>query len=90
MNRDDILRDVAQTLKCKIIDVPGDLSDKQLNSVLGYSQGTAQIKRCRGDLLVPSYKVGRTRRTPLSAVVAFKLAQIQAQQEGMEVRSNEF
>lgn len=85
MNRDDILLDIAQSLKCATHEVPGDLVDSQLNTALGFKNGTVEVKRCRGDLEIPSYKIGRSRRTPLSAVIAFKLAQINEQLEGMEV-----
>lgn len=77
MTRNDILLDIAQSLKCAVEDIPGDLSDKQLNCTLGFSKGVAEVKRSRGDLQIPSYKAGRIRRTPLSAVIAFKLDQIQ-------------
>jgi len=79
MNREDILLDIAQTLGCAVDEIPGDLSDKELNPVLGLAQGTAEVKRCKGSLPIPSYKVGRSRRTPLSAVIKFKLDQIKQQ-----------
>ena len=76
MNRNDILLDIAQTLRCAVEDIPGNFPDTQLNPILGFAQGTAEVKRCRGDLPIPSYKIGRSRRTPLSAVVNFKLSQL--------------
>jgi len=82
MNRQDILLDIAQTLRCKVEEIPGNFPDIQLNPILGLAQGTAEVKRCRGDLPIPSYKIGRSRRTPLSAVIAFKLSQMQEQCEG--------
>ena len=85
MNREDILLDIAQSLKCAVDEIPGDLADTQLNPALGFAKGTAEVKRSRGDLPIPSYKIGRSRRTPLSAVIKFKLAQIQCQYDGMEV-----
>jgi len=86
MTRADILLDIAQTLGCPVENIPGDLSDKELNPILGFASGTAEVKRCNGSLPIPSYKVGRTRRTPLSAVIKFKLDQISAQSD----KSNEF
>ena len=83
MNRQDILIDIAQSLKCSIRGIPGDLTDTQLEPVLGFSKGVVRVKRCRGDLPIPSYKVGRARRTPLSAVIKFKLDQIQEQAESL-------
>jgi len=85
MTKDEILCDVAQSLGCDVSKVPGDLADSQLNKVLGLADGTVEVKRCRGSLEIPSYKVGRSRRTPLSAVIAFKLSQINGQLEGMGV-----
>jgi len=84
MTRDDILQDIAQSLKCSVENIPGDLSDQQLNPALGFAKGVAEVKRSRGDLPIPSYKVGRSRRTPLSAVIQFKLSQIQEQYQGVE------
>ena len=83
MTRDEILLDIAQSLKCSVEDIPGDLADTQLDPALGFSKGTAAVKRSRGDLPIPSYKVGRARRTPLSAVIKFKLDQIQEQAESL-------
>jgi hypothetical protein len=85
MNRNDLLLDVAQALKCEVQDIPGALSDSQLNSVFEWARGTAAVKRSRGDLPIPSYKIGRSRRTPLSAVIKFKLDQIQGQYDRMEI-----
>lgn len=79
MNREDILLDIAQTLGCRVDQIPGDLTDRQLNSVLGLAQGTAEVKRCKGTLEIVSYKIGRSRRTPLSALIQFKLDQISKQ-----------
>ena len=76
MNRTDILLDIGQTLGCPVEEIPGDLSDRELNRILGLAPGTAEVKRCKGSLPIPSYKVGRSRRTPLSAVIKFKLDQI--------------
>ena len=79
ISREDLVADIAQSLNCAIEGVPGDLTDVQLEKVLGYAKGTAAVKRCRGDLPIPSFKAGKTRRTPLSAIVQFKLSQIQEQ-----------
>lgn len=85
MNREDILLDIAQTLHCAVEEIPGNFPDTQLDPILGLAQGTAKVKRCRGDLPIPSYKIGRSRRTPLSAVIAFKLAQLVEPGDEMEV-----
>ena len=84
MNRQDILEDIAQSLGCEAQQVPGDLADQDLAKVTGLTYGTIGVKRSRGDLRIPSYKIGKNRRTPLSAVIKFKLDQIQEQLEGME------
>ncbi len=76
MTREDILLDIAQTLGCAVDELPGDFLDKELNLILRTAQGTAEVKRCKGSLKIPSYKIGRSRRTPLSAIVQFKLDQI--------------
>ncbi len=79
MTREDILLDIAQTLGCSVGEIPGDFLDKEVNLILRTAQGTAEVKRCKGSLEIPSYKIGRSRRTPLSAIVKFKLDQIASQ-----------
>ncbi len=76
MNRQEILLDIAQTLNCSVKEVPGDFPDKQLNAIFGLAQGTLEVRRSRGEIDIPSYKLGRSRRTPLCAVIQFKLSQI--------------
>jgi|GEM_PF-1532854 hypothetical protein len=84
ISRQDLIADIAQSLQCPVQEVPGDLRDFQLEKALGYSKGTAAVKRTRGDMPIPSYKAGKTRRTPLAAVIEFKMAQIQQQYLEME------
>lgn len=84
ISRQDLIADIAQSLQCSVEEVPGDLRDYQLEKALGYSKGTAAVKRTRGDMPIPSYKAGKTRRTPLAAVIEFKLTQIKQQYQGLE------
>ena len=74
--RGSLIRDAARSLRIRPDDVPGDLTDKQLDAVLGLAKGTSAVKRSRGDFPIPSYKIGRTRRTPFSAVIDYKLSQL--------------
>jgi len=76
--RDKLERDAARSLNVSMKELPGDLSDMQLDRVLALAHGTTAVKRCRGDFPIPSYKIGRARRTPLSAVIDFKLNQLEA------------
>lgn len=85
ITRQDLMRDLAQSLKCEIEDVPGDLTDTQLEKALGYAKGTIGVQRSRGDLTIPSFKAGKSRRTPLSALISFKLEQIARQLDVVEV-----
>lgn len=84
MTREDILLDIAQTLDCAVTEIPGDFLDKELNLILRTAPGTAEVKRCKGSLNIPSYKIGRSRRTPLSAIVKFKLDQIASQADALD------
>ena len=80
----NLLQDIARALGCSVDELPANLTDKQLQKSIGLAPGTIEVKRCRGGFPIPSYKVGRSRRKPLSAVIKFKLDQIQDQLEGME------
>jgi hypothetical protein len=80
----NLLADIARALLLSIDSLPANLTDKQLEVCLGLAVGTIGVKRCRGNFPIPSYRIGRARRTPLSAVIEFKLAQIQEQVKQLE------
>lgn len=74
-----LLKDVAKSLGVDDAGVmPADLTDKQLDAVFNLANGTTAVKRCRGDFPLPSYKIGRSRRTPLFSVIEHKLNQLKA------------
>ena len=75
--RSKLLGDAARALNTSLEEIPGDLSDKQVDAVFGLAKGTTAVKRCRGDFPIPSYKIGRARRTPLSAVIDYKQKQLE-------------
>ena len=84
LTKQDLLEDTARALNLPLEALPANLTDPELEKTLDLANGTVAVKRARGDFPRPSYKIGRSRRTPLSAVIAFKLTQLNEQLQGME------
>ena len=76
LTEQNLLEDIARALALTVKTLPANLTDQEIEICLGLSRGTVSVKRSRGDFPIPSYKVGRTRRTPLSAVIDFKASQL--------------
>ena len=79
ITEENLLEDAARALKLRVDDLPANLTDPQLEKTLDLASGTVAVKRTRGTLPIPSFKIGRSRRTPLSAVIEFKMSQIKEQ-----------
>lgn len=75
----DLLNDTARALQVPVESLPANLTDHQIEKSFDLADGTVPVKRSRGDWPIPSYKVGRSRRTPLSAIIAFKLKQLNSE-----------
>jgi len=78
LTEQDLLQDLARALYLTVETLPANLTDPQLEKSFDLASGTVSVKRARGDFPIPSYKIGRSRRTPLSAVIQYKLKQIHA------------
>lgn len=76
LTKQDLLEDLARALGLTVSTLPANLTDPQVEKGLDLASGTVAVKRARGDFPIPSYKIGRCRRTPLSALIKFKLDQI--------------
>lgn len=50
------------------------LCDREVESLLGWKAGTLATKRNRGELVPPSFGVGKQRRTRASEIDAFVIA----------------
>jgi hypothetical protein len=74
--RNKLIEDALRALNCKPGEAPADLTDKQRDLVFGLAPGTTAVRRTRGFDPIPSYKIGRARRTPFSSVIEFKLKQL--------------
>ena len=77
LTEQNLLEDIARALALTTRTLPANLTDRELEISLGLAKGTVSVKRTRGDFPIPSYKIGRTRRTPLSALLDFKMSQLQ-------------
>ncbi|NKB60964.1 MAG: hypothetical protein GKR95_02080 [Gammaproteobacteria bacterium] len=74
-----LVEDAARALGMSAETIPADLTDRQMDKVLGLARGTAAVKRCHGNFPIPSYKIGRLRKTPFSSIIDFKLEQLERQ-----------
>ncbi len=74
--RAKLIEDAARVLGMEVDSIPADLTDRQMDKVLGLARGTAAVQRCHGRFPIASYKIGRLRKTPFSSIIDFKLSQL--------------